>query len=172
MPNERPHMTSYKWLLATMSLSGPVSEIQPIKNWMTLDCPFKVIKGQRSWCQLQCHIWFIMDYWPLCPYLVRFPRYSLSKIEWPWIVLWRSSKVKGLAAKWKATYDFLWMTIDHDVPIWSTFWDIVYWKLNDHRLSFKGRWRSKVSMANERPHRTSYKWLLTKMSLSGQVSEI
>ena len=37
MPYERPHMTSYDWLMTAMSISGLVTEIQHIENWVTFN---------------------------------------------------------------------------------------------------------------------------------------
>ena len=58
---------------------------QPMKNRVSSDCPFKVIEGKRSWCQLNSHIWLPMnDYWQLCTYLLWFLRYRPLKI---WVTL-------------------------------------------------------------------------------------
>ena len=53
------------------------------------------------------------------------------------------------------------VTYDNYVPIWPGFWDIGHKKLSDVGSPFQSHQRSKVLMWNNRPHTTSYQWLLT-----------
>ena len=129
---------------------------------MTLIWLLKVIKVQRSWGTLRCHIWL-----PICVsnvFLITLTCFVYEKQppenspERPWGNLNGHMRLTTICTN-----------IYHTI---YSLWDATCWKLCDLYLTFNGHIRSEVLVQTERLYMTMYMWFIETFVMACIVSDI